>query len=149
MVLFCAFKTYLMVSHIVHLVIVSPLHIVFLRWICVGTCSSGLLIFSCYTMFLCMCTPLGLFNGFPHLDSHQRSQGHSCLSWAENQLRSMKTEQISGPRASTLHTSPGSVLRAERGTACPPVQGQHLGEGARVSFFVPSPQSLFLGCKRP
>lgn len=108
-----------MESYIIHLVICSPLHVVCLRFMLVHealVCS----------VFLYMCTPLGLPRGFPHLDSHQRSQGYSCLSWAdthtcsqaEDQPRSKKTEQ-NGPRASTLHPSPGSMLRAVRAWPAP------------------------------
>lgn len=106
-----------------YLVTCPPLCIVFLRQIHAGTWSSGLLIFPEAQCPIHVYTPLSLSRGFPQLVCHQRSQGHSCLSWAdevtlqaEDQPRSKKTEPISEPRASTLHPNPGSVIRAMRST---------------------------------
>lgn len=73
-----------MVSYIVYPVICSPRHTVFLRLILADICSSGLLIFTAVQCsYDCVPHMLGLSRGFPHLDSYQRSQDYSHLSWAD------------------------------------------------------------------
>lgn len=123
-----------------------PLHIVSLRWSC-GLGCSGLLISPAVQCSCALRTPHWLYSRSSYIWILTREardapiwagQTQTC-SQAEDEPPSKKAEQRSGSTASTIQTSAGSVLRAIRGMACPPVQGQHHREGTRVSFFVLSP----------
>lgn len=82
-----------MVSYIVYLVICSPHHPIFLKLILPDICSSGLLILLLYSVPVTVYLTCWVYpRGFPHLDSYQRSQDYSHLSWADTDSASPENQ---------------------------------------------------------
>ena len=99
---------------------------------------------------------LGLSRGFPHLDSYQRSQDYSHLSWAQiaskqrtshlakKQNKTKQKTVLTGPGAPILHPSSGSVFRAVRGISWPAGTRPAPQRGKQTTPPPPGPYDLSL-----